>query len=474
MAKQQTIFYCTECGTESYSYLGKCSACGTWGSLKEARFDKVSKSTLRGGTKSRREVSDSGTLFINAEAQMMSLREIPDEQINRMLSESLELDRVLGGGIVSGSLTLLGGEPGIGKSTLLIQVADRLARKGSKVLYISAEESSRQLKLRARRLKIDSDIKILAENNLERIIDTIETEEPSFVIVDSIQALFAPKLDSLPGSPSQIKENASRLMRVAKTTNIPIFLVGHINKDGDLAGPKILEHMVDTVIQFEGSSDSQLRFLRSAKNRFGSTDEVGIFKMDETGLHDLNNPSEIFLEEKSGGMLFAAREGRRTLLLEIQALALNSDYSNPRRIANGIELSRLHQILAIVEKKLGISLSKTDIYLNVVGGISIKDTAVDLAIALAIYNSVIGQSNDKDIVALGELGLSGEIRSVTNLEARIKECLKLGYKTIIIPESTGLSLRGTKCRSNVPNEGLDDAKIITAKNISDLVKAKYK
>lgn len=462
MAKQQTIFYCTECGNESHSYLGKCSFCNTWGSLKEAKFDKASKKSII------RQEKEDGTLFVQAESQMMSLREIPDEQVNRMLSNSLELDRVLGGGIVPGSLTLLGGEPGIGKSTILLQVADRLALTGLKILYISAEESSRQLKLRASRLHIHSDIKVFAENNLGRIIDTIETEEPNLVIIDSIQAIYSGKLDSLPGSPSQIKESASKLMRVAKTTNIPVFLVGHINKDGDLAGPKILEHMVDTVIQFEGSSDSQLRFLRSIKNRFGSTDEIGIFLMKEDGLHDVSNPSEIFLEEKSGGMLFAAREGRRTILLEIQALALNSDYSNPRRIANGIEISRLHQILAIVEKKLGISLSKTDVYLNVVGGIHVKDTAVDLSIALAIYNSVIGQSNDKDIVALGELGLSGEIRSVTNLESRIRECIKLGYKEIIIPES---SKKHGIIRSD-NNELYKDAKILYAKNIADLVSLK--
>jgi DNA repair protein RadA/Sms len=246
-------------------------------------------------------------------------------------------------------------------------------------------------------------------------------------------------------------------MRCAKATNIPIFLVGHINKDGDLAGPKILEHMVDTVIQFEGSSDSQLRFLRSIKNRFGSTDEIGIFIMEETGLKDLSNPSELFLQEKSGGMIFAAREGRRTILLEVQALAINSDYPNPRRVANGIELSRLHQILAIVEKKLGISLSRTDIYLNLVGGINVKDTAIDLAIALAIYNSVINQNNNQDFVALGELGLAGEIRSVTSLEARIKECVKLGYHNIIVPFSAKLG-------------PIENAKIISAKNISDLVK----
>ena len=452
MAKTQTLFYCTECGNESQSYFGKCPFCNTWGSLKEAKFDKKQM---------KKSASKKEALFLEAEAKLLNLKDIPEDQINRTSSFSGELDRVLGGGIVPGSLTLLGGEPGIGKSTILIQVADKLATKGLKVLYISAEESSRQLKLRASRLNINSEIMVLAENNLTRIVDTIETEEPNLVIIDSIQAIFSSSLDSLPGSPSQIRESASQIMRCAKSTNIPIFLVGHINKDGDLAGPKILEHMVDTVIQFEGSNESQLRFLRSIKNRFGSTDEIGIFQMSEQGLKDVANPSEIFLEEKSGGMLFAAREGRRTILLEIQALALNSDYSNPRRIANGIELSRLHQILAIVEKKLGISLSKTDVYLNVVGGINVKDTAVDLAIALAIYNSVIGQSNDKDIVALGELGLSGEIRSVTNLEARIKECVKLGYKEIIIPESA---------RKNLSQ--IQGAKIISAKNISNLVKTK--
>jgi DNA repair protein RadA/Sms len=458
MAKTKSVFYCTECGNESQVYIGKCPACGAWGTLKEAKFDKASKKNI---LTSQRE---DGSLFVHAESELLSLREIPDEQVNRMLSESLELDRVLGGGIVPGSLTLLGGEPGIGKSTILMQVADKLAFKGLKILYISAEESSRQLKLRATRLNINSDIKVFAENNLMRIIDTIESEEPSLVIIDSIQAIYSSSLDALPGSPSQIKESAGKLMRCAKTTNIPVFLVGHINKDGDLAGPKILEHMVDTVIQFEGSSESQLRFLRSIKNRFGSTDEIGIFQMTENGLLDVSNPSEIFLEEKSGGMLFAAREGRRTILLEIQALALNSEYSNPRRIANGIDSTRLHQILAIVEKKLGISLSKTDIYLNVVGGIHIKDTAVDLAIALAIYNSVQGQSNDRDIIALGEIGLSGEIRSVANLEARLKECIKLGYKEIIIPDSA---------RKNIKlkdNEAFKDAKIITAKNITNLIK----
>jgi len=444
--KISTIFFCTECGNESQSYFGKCPSCNTWGTLKEARFDKGSKKS-----------SDAKPLFLKAESQIQNLQEIPEDQINRLSTQSSELDRVLGGGIVPGSLTLIGGEPGIGKSTILIQVADKLAAQKLKVIYISAEESPRQLKLRASRLGIKSEILVSGENDINKIIDTIETEEPNLVIIDSIQAIFSSALDSLPGSPSQIKESASLLMRCAKATNIPIFLVGHINKDGDLAGPKILEHMVDTVIQFEGSSDSQLRFLRSIKNRFGSTDEIGIFIMEETGLKDLSNPSELFLQEKSGGMIFAAREGRRTILLEVQALAINSDYPNPRRVANGIELSRLHQILAIVEKKLGISLSRTDIYLNLVGGINVKDTAIDLAIALSIYNSVINQNNNQDFVALGELGLAGEIRSVTSLEARVRECVKLGYHNIILPFSAKLG-------------PIENAKIISAKNISDLVK----
>jgi DNA repair protein RadA/Sms len=443
--KISTIFFCTECGNESQSYFGKCPACNTWGTLKEARFEKSSKK------------SESKSLFLEADTDLLDLQSIPEDQINRLSAGLPELDRVLGGGIVAGSLTLIGGEPGIGKSTILIQVADKLATKNLKILYISAEESSRQLKLRSTRLGIKSNILVSSQNEIIKIINLIESEEPNLVIIDSIQAIFSNALDSLPGSPSQIKECASLIMRCAKSTNIPVFLVGHINKDGDLAGPKILEHMVDTVIQFEGSGDSQLRFLRSIKNRFGSTDEIGIFIMEETGLKDLSNPSELFLQEKSGGMIFAAREGRRTILLEVQALAINSDYSNPRRVANGIEISRLHQILAIVEKKLNISLSKTDIYLNIVGGMNIKDTAVDLAIALAIYNSVSNQSNDRNIIALGELGLAGEIRSVSSLEARVRECVKLGYNSIIVPNSAKLA-------------PIENAKIISAKNISDLVK----
>ncbi len=448
---KKSIFFCTACGYESNGYIGKCPACQVWDSFKAA--PKISKPTK----------DAKHQLFVTPESELLKLSEIKEDEITRYDTKSPEFNRVLGDGLVPGSLTLVGGEPGIGKSTLLLQITKNFSEQNLNVLYVSAEESSRQLKLRANRLNINphsNHISVFAENNLNQIIDIIETQEPNLVIVDSIQAVYIPDLDSVPGSPSQIRQCCGNLMRLAKSTNIPIIIVGHINKDGDIAGPKILEHMVDTVLQFENTRDSQIRFLRTIKNRFGSTDEVGIFRMESYGLIDLTNPSEIFLAERSDGMLFAVREGKRTLLLEMQALALNSDYNNPRRVANGIEISRLHQILAIVEKKLGVSLSKSDIYLNVVGGMAIKDTAADLSIALAVYNSIVGQSNDKDIVALGELGLSGEIRSVIDIEARVKECIKLGYKTIIIPEANHKKLK----------EDYKDAKIIAAKNISDLVK----
>ena len=450
-----SIFFCASCGHESTGYLGKCPACSDWNSFKEApKEPKIKKDKTR-------------HLFTKAESKLLTLDQIKEDEVSRYNSKSEELNRVLGGGIVPGSLTLMGGEPGIGKSTLLLQVSKNFADQNLTVLYVSAEESSRQLKLRANRLGIKPDCKeilVYAENNLNSIINEIENLEPNLVIIDSIQAVYLAELDSVPGSPSQIRECTGNLMRLAKSINVPIFIVGHINKEGDIAGPKMLEHMVDTVLQFENSRDSNIRFLRSIKNRFGSTDEIAIFQMEAHGLIDVTNPSAIFLEEKSGGMLFAAREGKRTILLEIQALTLGSDYSNPRRIANGVEINRLHQILAIIEKTLGISLAKTDIYLNVVGGINIKDPALDLAIALAIYNSAMGQSNDRDIVALGELGLSGEIRSVTDIEARIRECSKLGYKEIIIPESSFRKLQ---------NKEALGAKIISAKNISNLVKASH-
>lgn len=425
---KKSTWFCTECGYENLGYIGKCPVCSAWNCFKEAKFDKKT-SEKRQNKNSRKQ------LFVSPETEALNLQEIRSDEITRMNSGSEEFNRVLGGGIVPGSLVLVGGEPGIGKSTILLQTADHFARAALKVLYVSAEESSRQLKLRASRLDINSPISVLAENSLERIIEVIEEEEPNLVIVDSIQATQIADIDSFPGSPSQIRECTGNLMRLAKNLNIPVIIVGHINKEGDIAGPKILEHMVDTVLQFEGSKDSQIRFLRTIKNRFGSTDEIGIFQMEGDGLKDLTNPSELFLQERSGGVIFPSHEGRRTLLLEVQALINESDYHNPRRLANGINTNRLHQILAILEKKLSLALARADAYINVAGGLSIRETSADLAVALALYTSAMKiDLAGKDIIAIGELGLNGEIRSVSDCRARIQEALKLGFKTILVPE----------------------------------------
>lgn len=445
-------WFCTECGYETTGYMGKCPSCGTWDSLKEAKFAESRKSKASNQSKSTFQIAEL--------PKLQNLQNIPEESTARSQTGSVELDRVLGGGIVRGSLTLLGGEPGIGKSTILLQVANHFSKQSSKVLYVSAEESSSQLKLRASRMNINSEILVLSDASLTNIISYIEEEKPQLVIIDSIQATYSDNSDSLPGSPSQIRDCASNLMRAAKSLNIPIVIVGHINKDGDIAGPKILEHMVDTVIQFEGSKDSNIRFLRSIKNRFGSTDEIGVFSMLENGLKDLVNPSEIFLEEKSpDAVIFPAKEGKRIILTEIQALVIATSYPNPRRIANGIELSRLHQIIAILEKNTKLKLSAADIYINVAGGLDLKDPACDLAIALAIYKSATGKLKGETL-CIGELGLKGELRSVTGFEARVKEAIKLGFKNLVVPKRSFDKL--SKPSSKDPKINLQAANNIAA------------
>jgi DNA repair protein RadA/Sms len=470
----KNLWVCSECGYESSGFLGRCNSCGAWGSFKEFKINKSPGANN----------NPKHALFVNPESKVISLDEIPDDEEQRLGTGSSEFDSVLGGGIVCGSLVLIGGQPGIGKSTLLLQTAVFLAaspQTQSKILYISAEESSQQLKLRANRLRLASSVDlsqnlseqargnevysninkhaegernvaisdfgtslvnnllIYPENNLEKIIKTIEELKPKLVIIDSIQAIFLPELNSVPGSVTQIRESCGNLMRLAKSTGTAILIVGHINKEGDLAGPKILEHMVDTVLQFEGESEQNLRVLRSIKNRFGSTDMVGLFNMSAEGLADLSNPSEIFLRQRSGGIVTATKEGRRSLLLEIQSLVLFSNLYNPRRLANGVDFNRLHQILAILEKKLDLSLSKADVYINVVGGLYIKEPAADLAIALSIYlsanNSEKIQEISKDFIALGEIGLTGEIRAVNNLESRLREAAKLGFRFALVPKS---------------------------------------
>ena len=536
------IWVCRNCGHETNGYFGQCSSCGAWGTLEKETIIKTK--TKATGVKH--------SLFVNSEDEILRLSEIEEDSILRLNTGSEEFNRVLGGGIVPASVNLIGGQPGIGKSTLLLQLAFYFSLKKLKVLYVSAEESSTQLKMRARRLRRTNDRSVLqihedheddenaeieavhhgtarkrtssrlrrtndrsvlqihedheddenaeievreqsqheenilvyTENNLEKILEAIKNSEANLIIVDSIQALYNPNLDSVPGNVSQIKECCSNLTRIAKTFNVPIFIVGHINKDGDIAGPKILEHMVDTVLQFEMIKDESLRILRSIKNRFGSTDELAIFEMRENGLSDVSDPSQIFLNQRAGGIVTVIKEGRRPLLVEVQSLVIYSDQHNPRRMANGIDFTRLHQILAIMEKYLKIPLGKQDVYVNVAGGLSIKEPASDLAIALSmlekpdssINNAEIGvyeqlhetahkrassrlrRTNDRsvlqihedheddenaeigvceqsrnDFIALGELGLGGEIRQVTNIELRLKEAQKLGFTTAIIP-----------------------------------------
>jgi DNA repair protein RadA/Sms len=491
------VWVCRNCGHETNGYFGQCSSCGAWGTLEKETIIKTK--TKATGVKH--------SLFVNSEDEILTLSEIEEDSILRLDTGSEEFNRILGGGIVPASVNLIGGQPGIGKSTLLLQLAFYFSLKKLKVLYVSAEESSTQLKMRAKRLnkshkdeenaengavhhgtahkrtssrlrrtndrsvlrihedhednenaeievceqsQHEENILVYTESNLEKILEAIKNSEANLVIVDSIQALYNPNLDSVPGNVSQIKECCSNLTRVAKTFNVPIFIVGHINKDGDIAGPKILEHMVDTVLQFEMIKDESLRILRSIKNRFGSTDELAVFEMRENGLSDVSDPSQIFLNQRAGGIVTVIKEGRRPLLVEVQSLVIYSDQHNPRRMANGIDFTRLHQILAIMEKYLKIPMGKQDVYVNVAGGLNIREPASDLAIALSmlekpdssINNAEIGvcqQSHETahkqphDFIALGELGLGGEIRQVTNIELRLKEAQKLGFTTAIIP-----------------------------------------
>lgn len=451
MSKHKWI--CRKCGYESSGFIGKCTGCNSWGTLEKVEIIK--------------SVGDSkgpkNSLFVSSEHEVLNLKDIPEIEIYRIKTGSEEFDRVLGSGLVPGSLTLIGGQPGIGKSTLLLQIANNFSSQNNKVFYLSAEESSQQLKLRAKRLGIEdkeSNILVYTENNLSKIVKSIKENEVNIVIIDSIQAVYLPEIDSIPGSMTQIRESCANLMRLAKSTNIPILIVGHINKEGDIAGPKILEHMVDTVLQFEGDKELDFRILRTIKNRFGSTDEIALFSMEADGLHDLINPSAIFLKQRSGGVVTATREGKRNLLLEIQALVLQSEYPNPRRLANGIGLSRLHQILAVLEKKLSLSLMNADVYINVVGGLSIKEPAADLAVAMAIYSSIEGFELPSDLVAIGEIGLNGEIRSVSNIESRLKEAYKLGFKEALIPKSGLDFIESDELKSEMKFFGIENIELM--------------
>lgn len=436
MAKVKTKWICQECGYETAGYLGKCPECSTWGSLVEEIQQSFEP-----------QANNSNTSFLNTQKPSL-LNEIELGKEVRLSTNISEFDRVLGGGLVQGSLVLIAGDPGIGKSTLILQTSGLICKKsdssdGKKVLYVSAEESATQIKLRADRLSIDSEsLYIYPQTNLEFIKKEIENVKPDVVVVDSIQAIYTQNMSSSAGSVSQIRECCNFLMQMAKNENITVIVIGHVTKDGNIAGPKVLEHMVDTVIYFEGDKYKSYRLLRSMKNRFGNTSEVGIFEMGEKGLVEVNNPSELFLNEHSeittpGSVIISTNEGTRPLLVEIQALVGTTPYPSPRRVTNGVDFSRVLQILAVLEKRVGLSLSKQDVYVNVIGGIEISEPAADLGIALAVATCARDVVVDSHTVIIGEIGLSGEIRAVNNIEKRIKEAQKLGFKKAIIPSANG-------------------------------------
>lgn len=427
MAKIKTKYVCQQCGYETARYMGKCPECGNWETFVEEKV--IPEQT----SKNNRVVLET--------MPPTPIKEIKVGSEIRVSTNISEFDRVLGGGLVQGSLVLIAGDPGIGKSTILLQSSGELCKQNKKVLYVSAEESASQIKLRADRLSISHDnLYIYPQTNFESIKYQIEKEHPDIVVVDSIQAIYSTDIQSSAGSVSQIRECCNSLMQIAKQENITIIVIGHVTKEGNIAGPKVLEHMVDTVIQFEGDKYKSYRILRAVKNRFGNTSEVGIFEMSEHGLSEVINPSELFLKEynqsqATGSVIIVTNEGTRPMLVEIQALVGTTPYPSPRRVTNGVDLSRVLQILAVLEKRVGMNLSKQDVYVNVIGGIDIQEPAADLGIALAVATCARDVVIDPHTAIVGEVGLSGEIRAVNNIEKRIKEVQKLGFKKIIIPDS---------------------------------------
>lgn len=420
--KQKTIFTCQECGNQTPKWLGKCPDCGSWNSMAEEAVIKAVHKDRTLGDKSR----------------PIAICDVPTQTETRISCAIAELDRVLGGGIVPGSLVLIGGDPGIGKSTLLLQAMDKLAASVGPVLYVSGEESASQTRLRGERLgACHKKLMVLAENSLEAIIEQATTMKPQVMVVDSIQTVWTSGIESAPGSVSQVRECAGRLMILAKTSGIAIFMVGHVTKDGSLAGPRVLEHIVDTVLYFEGDGSHPFRILRAVKNRFGSTNEIGVFEMKQEGLCQVANPSELFLSERplgaAGSVVTASLEGSRPLLVELQALVTQSSYGTPCRTTIGIDRNRLALLVAVLEKKVGLHLSSVDIFLNAAGGVRMNEPASDLAIIMAVASSHLDKAIPAQTIVLGEVGLAGEVRAISQPEQRIAEAEKLGFKTCILP-----------------------------------------
>lgn len=454
MAKAtNTVFFCTECGYESAKWMGQCPGCRSWNTFVEEPKEKSSKNKKNGnldvlGVKNNEPVQ---------------ISKVSLEETKRISTCMPELDRVLGGGIVQGSLTLVGGDPGIGKSTLLLQVCKNLSDKGLKILYVSGEESLKQIKIRGDRIGQFSDkLLLLCETNLQSISEQIKKHSPEVVVIDSIQTMYNEEVGSAPGSVSQVRESTGILLQLAKGLNVSVFVVGHVTKEGTVAGPRVLEHMVDTVLYFEGDRHASYRILRGVKNRFGSTNEIGVFEMQREGLKEVANPSEFMLDGKpenaSGSVVSCSMEGTRPLLLEIQALVCRSGFGNPRRQANGTDFNRVNLLMAVLEKRVGLQLGDCDAYVNLAGGIKISEPAIDLAIVMAIASSYKNRAVPDKMVFVGEIGLSGEVRSVGMIENRVQEAKKLGFTTCVVPAG---------CMERVKE--IEGIKVIPVSNVKEAI-----
>lgn len=451
LKNKKTVYFCQECGYESAKWMGQCPACKAWNTFVE---EMVSSKKISAG---------SSVKTSQKRQEPIILKDISLSEDERQTTNIGELDRVLGGGIVPGSLVLVGGDPGIGKSTLLLQVCRNLSQKQLAVLYISGEESLRQIKLRADRIgKFNEKMQLLCETNLELIREIIERKKPEVVVIDSIQTMFHEEVSSAPGSVSQVRESTNILMQIAKGLGVSVFIVGHVTKEGNVAGPRVLEHMVDTVLYFEGDRHASYRILRAVKNRFGSTNEIGVFEMCNTGLEEVKNPSEFLLngrpENASGSVVACSMEGTRPILVEIQALVCHSNFGIPRRTAVGTDFNRVNLLMAVLEKKVGVHLASSDAYVNIAGGMKMTEPAIDLGICLAIVSSYKDIVIPDHMMVFGEIGLSGEIRAVSMAGQRVQEAKKLGFETVMLPEV---------CRSSVGK--VDGVKLIYVSQIRDAI-----
>ena len=453
MAKSKTVYFCKECGFESPKWMGQCPACKEWNTFVEEPVIKREKS---GGAGLSRRTPAAKPAFLN---------EISLDDGDRIPTGFEELDRVLGDGIVAGSLVLVGGDPGIGKSTLLLQVCRNIAAAGKKVLYISGEESLKQIKLRANRIgQVTGDLRFLCETNLEAIEESIREEKPDMVVIDSIQTMYREEISSAPGSVSQVRESTNLLMQLAKGLGLAVFIVGHVTKEGVVAGPRVLEHMVDTVLYFEGDRSAAYRILRGVKNRFGSTNEIGVFEMEEKGLRQVKNPSEFMLngrpEDASGAVVACSMEGTRPILVEVQALVTTTNFGMPRRTAAGTDYNRVNLLMAVLEKRCRYEMSRYDAYVNIAGGMKMNEPALDLAIVMALISSLKDKPVSPGTIIFGEVGLSGEVRAVSQAEQRVNEAVKLGFDTCILPEICLEKIKRT-----------DKIRLIGVKNLREAISA---